>query len=454
MPGLLTAKELREKRAQLHGENTKLLEKAKADKRDRLSAEENAEWEKRDADIVDLTAQIKRVEEHEAREREMATSQGTVAGRQDSPPERRGGTEERSDIERARAQREAAFRAWALTDSPSAAKLITPEMREAAQKSGLALTARELNFSLADRAPRSAEEAEKRAQSVGTTTAGGFTVPEGFVNALEASMLAFGGMRQVAGVFRTASGNDLPWPTYDDTAQTGALLAENTAVAEQDVTFGQIIFKAYKYSSRMVRVSVELLQDSAFDLPSELGRILGERLGRIQNTHFTTGDNTAKPQGAATAASVGKTGVTGQTTSVIYDDLVDLEHSVDPAYRSLPGTGWMMHDQSLKVVKKLKDSQNRPLWLPGLAVREPDTILGYPYTINQDVAQMAANAKSILFGNFPKYKIRDVQEIVLLRLNERYADLHQVAFLAFSRNDGRMLDAGTDPVKAYANSAT
>lgn len=292
----------------------------------------------------------------------------------------------------------------------------------------------------------------KAAQAVGTGAAGGFLVPQGFAGEIERALKSFGGVRAAARLFPTSQGNDIPWPTYDDTANVGELLAENTAAAAQDVTFGQITLKAYKYSSKVVLVALELLQDSAFDINALLADILAERIGRITNTHFTTGDNTAKPQGIVTAAGSGKVGATGQTTSITYDDVVDLEHSVDPAYRIQPGTGWMFADSTLKALKKLKDSQNRPLWLPGLAVREPDTILSYPYTVNQDVAVMAASAKSIIFGNFKKYIVRDVMDITLLRLVERYAEFGQVGFIAFSRHDGRAVQAAA--LKFYQNSAT
>jgi HK97 family phage major capsid protein len=114
----------------------------------------------------------------------------------------------------------------------------------------------------------------------------------------------------------------------------------------------------------------------------------------------------------------------------------------------------MFKDLTLAALKKLKDSQNRPLWLPGIATREPDTILGKRFVVNQDIATMAANAKSVLFGDFSKYIIRDVTQVVMLRLIERYAEFGQVAFLIFTRHDGNLLDAGTDPIKHYANSAT
>lgn len=418
MSGLVTAKELREQRARSAEEARAMLDTIRGEDRE-FSAEERDKFDKIHEDQEALKRRIDDLEKQDALESELRATAGTVAGQADIDKE-----SSKDEIEERARKYEAAFDRYLRVGVED----MTPDERAIVH--------------------------EQRAQSVGTTTAGGFLVPEGFSGQLEESMLAFGGMREAATQFSTATGNDLPWPTVDDTSNTGALLAENTTVAEQDFTFGQIVFKAYKYSSKLVKVSVELLQDSAFDLNAYLATALGTRIGRITNTHFTTGTGTAQPQGVVTASSVGKTGTTGQTTSIIFDDLVDLEHSVDPAYRRSPGTRFMMHDSSLKVIKKLVDSQNRPLWLPGIAVKEPDTILSYPYVINQDVATMAANAKSVLFGDFSKYMIRNVAGLAVLRLSERFADSHQIGFLAFSRADGRTLDAGTDPIKHYANSAT
>ena len=299
------------------------------------------------------------------------------------------------------------------------------------------------------------EAPELRAQAVGTGSAGGYVVPQGFQAQLEKALKAYGGMRSVSSILQTASGNDMPWPTVNDTAQVGEWLAENTQAAGQDVAFGQVTFKAYKCSSKKVPVSIELLQDSGVNLESELANLLATRLGRLQNTAFTIGDGTGKPKGVVLDATLGKTGANGQMTTVTYADLVDLIHAVDPLYR--PNCRWMFADSTLKAVLKLADSQQRPLWLPfggSVAVGEPSNILGYPFTINQDVAAMAASAKSILFGDFSKYKIRDVMGFTLLRLDEVAADYGQVIFLAFARVDGRLLDAGTHPVVYYANSAT
>lgn len=293
---------------------------------------------------------------------------------------------------------------------------------------------------------------EARALSAVTGASGGYTVPEGFYNQLIDNMKWYGGMRQArTTIIRTSSGNNLPIPTADDTGNVGAIVDENTQVAEQDTTFGQKNLGAYMYTSKIIRVPYQLLQDSAFDIEAWLRQKLAERIGRITNQHFTTGTGTGEPQGVVTGASEGKVGASGQTSSVTYDDLVDLEHSVDPAYRRM--AEWMFHDSTLKAIKKLKDSEGRPLWAPGIAVREPNTILGYPYVVNNDMPVMAADAKSILFGDFSNYFIRDVLGVQLLRLEERYADYLQVGFLAFSRHDGVLADAGAGPIRYYQNSS-
>ena len=412
---LVTAKDLRGRRARLVEETKAMLAAAAAETRD-LTPEETVKFDAIHADIEKLLGDVTRIERQDSLEREMATSRGALS------LETTAASVSVDEAETRKLAHADAFRAYILRGAVGLTE---------GQRTVLA---------------------EYRAQSVGTTTAGGFLVPQGFSGKLEESLQAFGGMRAVATVFPTNSGSDLPWPTTNDNAQTGELLAENTGIAVQDVVFGQITFKAYKYSSKLVAVSTELLQDSAFNLDTVLAPMLGTRLGRITNTHYTVGTGSAQPQGAAAGASVGTTGTTGQTVSVIYNDLVDLEHSVDPAYRN--GARWMFRDSTLKAIKKLVDSTGRPLWSAGLAVKEPDTISGYPYTINQDVAAMAANAKSILFGAFSKYMIRDVAGIAVRRLDERYAELGQVGFIAFMRTDGRVLDAGTDPIKAYVNSAT
>src|SRR6185437_7065378 len=291
---------------------------------------------------------------------------------------------------------------------------------------------------------------------------GGYFVPVGMVDEVEDALKWYGDMLNAATIMTTATGQPLPWPTDNDVANTGALLAEGTQLTtETDLTLGNVVFGAYKYTSSMIKVSLELLQDSAFDLETYVKDRMAIRLGRILNTHFTTGTGTNQPKGIVTAATAGPTATGASTndggsetggTSIGSDDLIELEHSVDKAYRR--GAAFMAHDSTIKALKKLKDKYGRPLWLPGLAVNAADTILEYPYFTNNDMAAIAVNAKTVLFGQLKKYMVRQVKELAILRLSERFADYGQVAFIGFARYDGNLLDAGTHPVKYLVQAAT
>lgn len=293
--------------------------------------------------------------------------------------------------------------------------------------------------------------------STTTNSEGGFTVATEVARSVVDALKAFGGMRDVANVIQTAQGNPINFPTSDGTSEVGEILAENASATDLDPSFGVRTLSTFKYSSKVVSVPYELLQDTSIDVEALIRARLATRLGRITNTHFTTGTGSGQPNGVITATSVGKTGTTGQTLTVTYDDLVDLQHSVDPAYRALGNEKFMMNDASLRVIRKLKDGQNRPIFVPGYETGVPggmpDTLLGSPVVINQDVPVMAANAKSILFGDFSFYTIRDVMDVTLFRFTDSvFTRKGQVGFLAWMRSGGQMLD--TNAVKFYANSAT
>lgn len=293
---------------------------------------------------------------------------------------------------------------------------------------------------------------ELRAQGVATSSVGGFLVPPGYRQVLSETMKAYGGLINYANVINTSTGNPLQWPTNDDTGNTGSILSENSQVTELAVAFGSRTLGAYTYTSRLVLVSLQLLQDSAFDLDTWLPKKLGQRLGRAVAAHLIAGTGTGQPTGITTNVTIGKTGLTGQTLTVIYDDLVDLEHSIDPAYRG-PNCRYIMNDATLKVIRKLKDQQNRPLWVPVPAPGFPAQVNGWPYTIDQGMPVPGANNVSILFGDFQLgFIVRQVLDVQMVRLTERFADFLQVGFFGFQRLDA----APDDPnaVKAYKHSAT
>jgi len=288
--------------------------------------------------------------------------------------------------------------------------------------------------------------------STGVGSEGGYTVAREVVRSISEAMAEYGGMRRVANILRTDSGAPMDYPTSDGTSEEGELIGENQPATGLDISFGTVPLLSYKFSSKIIAVPFELLQDSAVDIEAHLQGRIEQRLGRATNRYFTTGTGTGEPNGAVTAAAAGVVGATGQTTSVTFNDLSNLEHSVDPAYRG--NASFMFHDTTLRELKKMKDAQNRPLWLAGHDVAEPDTIHGYRYVINQQMPQMAANAKSILFGDFSRYTIRDVMAMMLFRMTDsKFVEKGQVGFLAWMRSGGTLTDAG-GAIKYYQNSAT
>lgn len=447
--GLTEAKDLREQINKLGTEMTAITAKCKDEKRE-MTAEEETSFDKMDLDREKLIASEARLLKIEDMEK------GT--GRRSEP--RQPSSEHRSrenGYKRTVQDEMDTLRAWitAGSDEP-----VRPEHRAAAERIGINPMSKSLRIKLPGSALRSLSDGaiktwEERAMSTLTATSpedGSYLIANEAMGPLERAMLAFGGMRQASTIRRTGTGATYPIPTSDDTSNKGALLAENTIAVEKDTEFSQLVLNAFKFTSKKVLVSLELMQDSNEDIASFLGTALGERIGRITNDYFTTGTGSSEPKGLVTAATSAGVALAAQTPT--YAELVSIQHSVDPAYRV--NGGWMFHDSMLAEIKKIVDaSTGRPIWLPNMIQGEPDTILGDKYYINQSMAVAAGSGsgKSILYGALGKYIIRDVRDVVLLRLDELYAEYYQVAFVAFSRHDGDLLDAGTHPVKYGANKA-
>lgn len=303
----------------------------------------------------------------------------------------------------------------------------------------------------------SAEQALAIRNAMSTTTGseGGYTVPTEVVNMIADALKAFDGMRQVAQIIRTDNGNDWGYPTSDGTGEMGEIVGQNSAVSGQDMTFGTVPMTLYMFSSKKIALPWQLVQDSAVDVVSFVINRLAQRIGRKQNVVFTGGSGSGEPWGLMARALAGKVGTTGQTTTVIYDDLVDLVHSVNRAYRR--GGRFMMADSSVKVLRKIKDTTGRPIFTPGyeagITQDVPDNLLGYPIVVNDDVAAMAASAKSIAFGQLGQYVIRDVNDPMVRRFDDSAFALNgQVGFCGWQRSGGNLVD--TAAVKYYQNSAT
>lgn len=300
---------------------------------------------------------------------------------------------------------------------------------------------------------------ELRAQSEGSSAGGGYLVPPGFRMLLVERLKAYGGLAMSAQTITTDSGQSLEWPTVDDTSNVGEIVAEGgTFAAGADITFGTKTLGAYRYaaggaSNLPLKVSYELLQDSAFDVQAYIARAMGTRLGRVQATHWATGTGTGQPQGITTPTTVYAT--TASTTTPTYAELVATVHALDPLYRM--GAKWLMNDATLALIRKMVDSNGRPLvWastddlasdggesMPGASM------LGYPIVIDQAMPSIAASGstKYLLFGDLAEtYVVRRVKDIQMVVLNELYAANGQVGFMAWARADGCVQNANSSVI--------
>lgn len=301
----------------------------------------------------------------------------------------------------------------------------------------------------------------RAAQQSTTDGSGGYTIATGFQKELEKAMLAYGGMLQVSRLWKTAKGNVVDWPKVNDTANRAYLIGEaaNAETSAVKVTDANQQFEAYKITSGLLRLSSEIVEDSEFDIVGEVNGFLSERMGRGINYYTTLADGSTKPKGITVAAAHGNN--TANDTALAVNDFIGLEHEIDPAYRQ--DSTWMFHDNVLAAIKKisLASTVGFPFWVPSFADGAPSKILDHPYVINQDMfayqdgaASANDNQKVVLFGNFKKYIIRTVNNMRLVRLNERFGDTDEIGLVAFWRIDGDLLDAGTHPVKYLRSSAT
>jgi len=289
--------------------------------------------------------------------------------------------------------------------------------------------------------------AEMRAQGVGVNDKGGYTVPKEMQARIVEQMKAYGGIAQVAQILTTSDGRTIEWITADGTTEEGELIGENTAATEADTSFGIASLGAKKLSSKIIRVSNELLQDSAINIESYLADRIAQRIGRAEAKYLIQGTGAGTPaQPKGLAASVTGTTAAKVAGKVDWLDINALLHSVDPAYRNVGNSRLAFNDNTLKLLKEMVDGQNRPLWLPDVAGVAPSTILGKQYVIDQGIADIAKDAKFLYFGDFNRFVVRRVAYMTLRRLTERYAEYDQVAFLAFHRFDCVLED--TSAIKA------
>ena len=273
------------------------------------------------------------------------------------------------------------------------------------------------------------------ALQIGTDSEGGYLVPDEYERTLVEALEEENVFRQLAKVIRTSSG-DRKIPVVA-TKGTASWIDEEGAYLESDDAFGQVSIGAYKVGT-MIKVSEELLNDSVFDLEAYISREFARRIGAKEEEAFFTGDGSGKPLGVLAATGGAETGVTtASATAITADELIDLFYSLKAPYRR--NAVWVLNDSTIKAIRKLKDNQGQYLWQPSLTAGAPDLLLGKPVRTSAYMPAIAADAKTIAFGDFSYYWIADRQGRSFKRLNELYAATGQVGFLASQRVDGKLV---------------
>ena len=386
--------ELRGKRAELIKQATNIVDTAQAEGRS-LNAEEKAKFDKMEADAQSIMSEIDIIERTAEMKKELAAK---TEAREAAP----------------KATRKGAFEKY-LRNGMSALnneeRSLMTEMRGTST------------------------------QVAGTDSLGGFLVPQDFSNELDMALEFTGEVERLAKKLNTAGGALLDYPTVNDTATDANLISEAAAVTVQDVTFANKQLSAYNYASQ-VRVSMQLLQDNAFDLNAFLVEAMGERIARATNAAFTTGTGSSQPQGIITGSVAGKTAASA--TAITADEVLDLIYSIDPAYRNKPTFGLMAHNNVISAIRALGigSSNDFPIFIPSMEAGQPDKLFGHNIYYNNDMASsIATGEKTLLAADFSKFVVRSAGGIQMVRLNERYMDELEVGFVAYARKDAAVLDS-------------
>jgi len=285
---------------------------------------------------------------------------------------------------------------------------------------------------------------EERALATTSGATGGYLIPQDMLPEIDKAMAEWSPMMDgdVTRQMLSSRGNPVTAPTVDYTAQRGTLHTEGGATTDDgtsDPAIGQKILNAYIYKSGIVRVSIEMLQDSDWDMEAMLNELFGESLGQTCNAVLTLGDGTAKPEGILTFAGTGKTATA--TGALIGDELIDLQHSVLAPYRKSPKCRWQFNDTTLGTVRKLKDGDGNYLWQEAnIRAGEPSTLLGHRYEINPDMPNIGVADSPVLFGDHGKFIVRKVGSPGMIVFREKYMNELEVGFMAYRRVDGAGLN--------------
>lgn len=279
------------------------------------------------------------------------------------------------------------------------------------------------------------------------------------------AILAYGGIMEVCDYIGTPTGAPYYWPTMNDTANRGSMLVEATTnpaaggatAAQADPTFGRLVLYSHIGTSDAITISESLLQDNGVMLRQRLPGWLGERLARLKNRTGTVGTGSDQPYGIVPGST--KAFDADSVSGLSLDEIFDLVHSVELGIRERGNCRFMIHDNTLLALRKIKDLDGRYIWQVDARSGAPSTLDTHPYIINQDMPQIGAENRSVIFGDLSAYKWRDVVGIgdsggIRMKvMDELYALSDQIGFVAFCRFDGRLMNPGDNRVKCIEHPA-
>jgi HK97 family phage major capsid protein len=418
-------KKLLEERAAVGNEMNQLAQAAISDNHRPMKAEELERFDKMDADFRSLSEKIetaKRIERSQELTASKETSKAAVTSHRPQQITRKDDS--------------LAFAAWAMSAAGYGGHVMQRH-NEAAAKCGTSLANKNYTLGLAE----DVRDVEiTRNQSSQINSEGGYLQSSGLFQGFERNLKWFGNLRSFCKVVRTPTAEPYEVGYGDDTGNQGYWSGQNQTPTNTNIIYAKKFIGEYTARTEVFPVSLQALDDARINLAEDVGEVLGQRLGRLTNAAYTNGVN-GGPRGFMADASAG---ATAAGATIAYSDLVNLLFSVDKAYRDDPSFRFVMHDSTLQALWLVSDQDSRPIFwnqMMNLASDMPLTILGKPIAINNDMPQVATGKKPIAALIGSKFVIRDVKDVQILTLDQRYLDQLAVGFIAYLRTDAKLINS-------------
>lgn len=260
----------------------------------------------------------------------------------------------------------------------------------------------------------------------GVDADGGYLVPEEYDSRLIETLKEENIMRSLATTISTSGQHKINVAASDPAA---AWIDEGGALNFGDSKFAQVLLDAHKLHVA-IKVTEELLYDSAFNLESYILSSFGQALANAEEDAFLNGDGTGKPTGIFHKTNGGT--FLKDIPAIKSDDMIDLIHALKRPYRK--NASFIMNDKTVSSIRKLKDNNGAYIWQPSYQQNEPDRILGYPvYT------SAFAPENAIAFGDYRYYNIGDRGTRSFKELTELFAGNGMIGFVAKERVDGKLV---------------